>query len=199
MAVTPVVFCAVIDVITDMAYVPLADMAFRSAWIPAPPPESEPAMVRTCLSMIRGKERKNGRLGDVSRASTLAWGRGVVKFLTVLILGLGACSAEYQEVTIVVDEFRLSPARVDVQAGQPVHLVVRNQGRETHRFQSPLLAEHRVEVVPDAGPQVDALEQGVPLAPGQHLELMLTLPAGVYHYRCPIKGHHGMQGMIVVS
>ena len=123
----------------------------------------------------------------------------MVKFLTVFVLGLGACSSEYQEVRIVVDDFRFSPARVDVRAGQSVHLVVRNQGRETHRFHSPLLAYPRVDVVSDTGRQTDAFEQGVPLAPGQRLELMLTLPPGVYHFRCPIKGHRGMRGMIVVQ
>jgi len=149
--------------------------------------------------MVRERERENGSRIVVSRASTLAWGLGAVKWLTVLTLGLGACSAEYQEVTIVVDEFRLSPAQVDVPAGQSVLLVVRNQGRETHRFQSTLLAQYRVEVMPDAGEPAGSLEQGVPLVPGQRLELMLTLPPGVYHFRCPIKGHRGMQGMIVVQ
>lgn len=115
------------------------------------------------------------------------------------MLGLGACSSEYQDVTIVIDDFRISPARIDVQAGQPVLLVVRNQGRETHRFQSTLLAQYRVEVMPDAGEPAGSLEQGVPLVPGQRLELMLTLPPGIYHFRCPIKGHRGMQGMIVVQ
>lgn len=119
--------------------------------------------------------------------------------IPVLLLGLAACSSEYQEVTIVVDEFRLSPARVDVQAGQPVHLVVRNQGRETHRFQSTVFTHPGVSVVSDAGEPAGSPKQGVPLAPGQRLELTLTLPPGVYHYRCPIKGHRGMQGMIVVS
>lgn len=148
---------------------------------------------------MRGKERKNGVLGVASRTLTLAWGRGVVKFLSVLVLSLGACSSEYQDVTIVIDDFRFSPARVDVQAGQAVHLVVRNQGRETHRFQSPLLTQHGVEVVAEAGEPAGSLEQGMPLVPGQRLELDLTLPPGVYHFRCPIKGHRGMQGTIVVS
>ena len=115
------------------------------------------------------------------------------------MLSLGACSSEYQDVTIVVDDFRFSPARVDLRAGQPMHLVVRNQGRETHQFQSILVAQHRVEVVSDSGEQAGSLEQGVPLAPGQRLELVLTLPPGVYHFRCPVKGHRGMQGMIVVQ
>ena len=115
------------------------------------------------------------------------------------MLSVGACASEYQEVKIVVDDFRFSPTRVDVRAGQSVHLVVRNQGRETHRFHSTLFAHPRLEVVSDTGPQAASLEQGVPLAPGQRLELVLTLPPGVYHFRCPIKGHRGMRGMIVVS
>ena len=115
------------------------------------------------------------------------------------MLSVGACASEYQEVKIVVDDFRFSPTRVDVRAGQSVHLVVRNQGRETHRFQSPLFAQPRVEVVSDAGEPASSLDHGFPLAPGQRLELMLTMPPGVYHFRCPIKGHHGMRGMIVVS
>ena len=123
----------------------------------------------------------------------------MVKFLPIFLLSLGACASEYQEVKIVVDDFRFSPTRVDVRAGQSVHLVVRNQGRETHRFHSTLLAHPRVDVVSDTGPQAASLEQGVPLAPGQRLELVLTLPPGVYHFRCPIKGHRGMRGMIVVS
>ena len=124
---------------------------------------------------------------------------GVVKFLPIFLLSLGACASEYQEVKIVVDDFRFSPTRVDVRAGQSVHLVVRNQGRETHRFQSPLFAQPRVEVVADSGWQINSLENGVPLASGQRLELVMTLPPGIYHFRCPIKGHRGMQGMIVVS
>ncbi|MCY3727953.1 MAG: cupredoxin domain-containing protein [Nitrospira sp.] len=149
--------------------------------------------------MVRERERENGSRLVVSRASTLARGLGVVKCLTVLLLGLAACASEYQDVTIVIDDFRFSPARVDVQARQPLRLVVRNQGRETHRFQSGLFASPGVEVVWDSGKPAGSFEQGVSLAPGQRLELDLTLPPGVYHFRCPIKGHRGMQGMIVVQ
>ena len=49
----------------------------------------------------------------------------------------------------------------------------------------------------EAGSQAGSIEQGMPLAPGQRLELDLTLPPGVYHFRCPIKGHRGMHGTIV--
>ena len=46
-AVTPTVFCAVIAVIAVMPCTPQAANALRSAWMPAPPPESEPAIERT--------------------------------------------------------------------------------------------------------------------------------------------------------
>jgi hypothetical protein len=44
-AVTPVVFWAVKATIADIPCAPAAANAFRSAWIPAPPPLSEPAIV----------------------------------------------------------------------------------------------------------------------------------------------------------
>ena len=44
---TPQVFCAVIAVMAHSANSPCAAMVLMSAWMPAPPLESEPAMVRT--------------------------------------------------------------------------------------------------------------------------------------------------------
>ena len=49
MSVTPVVFWAVRAVTAVMAYTPLADMVLISAWIPAPPLESLPAMDNAVL------------------------------------------------------------------------------------------------------------------------------------------------------
>jgi hypothetical protein len=46
-AVTPTVFWAVRAVIAVMPWTPQRANAFRSAWIPAPPPESEPAIDST--------------------------------------------------------------------------------------------------------------------------------------------------------
>ena len=45
-AVTPSVFCAVSATIALVPKQPAAANAFKSAWIPAPPPESEPAIVK---------------------------------------------------------------------------------------------------------------------------------------------------------
>src|SRR5438046_7615814 len=45
MPLTPLVFCAVRAVMAEAPYTPSAANVFRSAWMPAPPEESEPAMV----------------------------------------------------------------------------------------------------------------------------------------------------------
>ncbi len=52
--VTATVFCAVRAVIAVMPWTPQRANAFRSAWIPAPPPESEPAIERTAGSGFAG-------------------------------------------------------------------------------------------------------------------------------------------------
>ena len=46
-ALTPTVFCAVIAVIAVIPCTPQRAKALRSAWMPAPPPESEPAIEST--------------------------------------------------------------------------------------------------------------------------------------------------------
>ena len=44
-SLTPSVFCAVTAVIALVPCTPQRANAFRSAWMPAPPPESDPAIV----------------------------------------------------------------------------------------------------------------------------------------------------------
>ena len=57
MAVTPMVFCAVIAVIAVMPWTPHAANALRSAWMPAPAPESDPAIDSTLGSTITSVPR----------------------------------------------------------------------------------------------------------------------------------------------
>jgi hypothetical protein len=47
------VFCAVTAVTTEAPYTPSAEKVFRSAWMPAPPPESEPAIVTAIALILR--------------------------------------------------------------------------------------------------------------------------------------------------
>ena len=65
-ASTPTVFCAVIAVIAVIPWTPQRANAFRSAWMPAPPPESEPAIDRQVG--VRG--RLAHALSVVGRASS---------------------------------------------------------------------------------------------------------------------------------
>ena len=61
---TPIVFCAVIAVIAVIPCTPQRANAFRSAWIPAPPPESEPAIESTAgtRGIVLRVRRPGGRL-----------------------------------------------------------------------------------------------------------------------------------------
>ena len=54
-ASTPSVFCAVIAVIAVIAWPPSMVTVLMSAWMPAPPPLSEPAMIR-----MRGGDHRSG-------------------------------------------------------------------------------------------------------------------------------------------
>src|SRR3954447_11273564 len=53
MPLTPFVFCAVKAVMTEAPYTPNAANVLRSAWMPAPPEESEPAMVSAIGVVIK--------------------------------------------------------------------------------------------------------------------------------------------------
>ena len=44
--------------ITDAPYTPSAENVFKSAWIPAPPPESEPAIVTAIAVMLDSYTRQ---------------------------------------------------------------------------------------------------------------------------------------------
>ena len=62
---TPTVFCAVSAVIAVVPWTPQRANAFRSAWIPAPPPESEPAIARQART--RGSAHPSRLFGRARR------------------------------------------------------------------------------------------------------------------------------------
>jgi uncharacterized cupredoxin-like copper-binding protein len=66
-------------------------------------------------------------------------------------------------------------------------------------FHSPELLDPEAAIIwhqPRAIPQeVHALV----LEPGQSIELYISLSPGLYPFRCWIKGHVGMEGMILVK
>jgi hypothetical protein len=57
---TPSVFWAVMAVIALVPWHPSAANVFRSAWIPAPPPESDPAIVSATGSLIGVPSARRG-------------------------------------------------------------------------------------------------------------------------------------------
>ena len=78
---TATVFCAVIAVIAVVPCTPQRAKAFRSAWIPAPPPESEPAIVRQtgCGGRARARRRRIGGRGQaIARKATAETAVGVL-------------------------------------------------------------------------------------------------------------------------
>src|SRR4051794_2966548 len=73
MPVTPIVLCAVNAVIAVIPCTPQRAKAFRSAWIPAPPPESEPAIERTAGgAMTRDQVRRSDPGGPAVEVRTAA-------------------------------------------------------------------------------------------------------------------------------
>ena len=110
-----------------------------------------------------------------------------------------SCDTELSVVTITAEEFRFTPNQLKLPARQKVRLIVRNQGREGHVFQSSILALKNVRV---DGKSLGRLEEGndrIQINPGERIELQLVLPEGLYPFRCRIKGHKGMEGTLVVG
>ena len=52
MEITRSVFSATTETITLIPYTPWAAKVFKSAWMPAPPLQSEPAMVNACFMVL---------------------------------------------------------------------------------------------------------------------------------------------------
>ncbi|WP_447964999.1 cupredoxin domain-containing protein [Nitrospira sp. Ecomares 2.1] len=102
-------------------------------------------------------------------------------------------------IMLTAEEFRFSPTRIEWESDQPLRLLIRNQGRERHVFHSQELFG------PDANilwhqPRIALQEtNAVVLEPGQSIELFFTASAGLYPFRCWIKGHTGMEGTILIK
>lgn len=112
---------------------------------------------------------------------------------------LSSCDTGFSSATITAEEFRFSPNLVKLPALQKVRLIVRNQGRERHVFQSPIFTGKNVlfdrKSLPDQWQEAD----GIQIPPGKWIELSLVLPEGLYPFRCQIRGHKGMKGTLVVE
>ena len=121
--------------------------------------------------------------------------------LSACLTGLSmlSCDAGFYSATITAEEFRFTPNLVKFPAGKEVRLVIRNQGRERHVFQSPILAFKNVRVDGHSRASGGKGGEEIQLKPGERNELWLVLPEGYYPFQCRIKGHKGMEGALVVG
>ncbi len=139
-----------------------------------------------------GEGYGSGVIGRMNVPRRLLW------ILAALSL-LHACGGDASTVVITAEEFRFSPARVEWTFDRSLHLIIRNQGRERHVFQSPGLFGAEGHVIwhqPKVTPQE---AHSIVLDPGKSIELHFTLSPGLYPFRCWVKGHTGMEGVIMVK
>lgn len=115
------------------------------------------------------------------------------------VMTFSSCDTDFSSVTITAEEFRFTPNLVRLPPRQIVQLIVRNQGREPHVFQSPILALRDVRF--SGQPWGDHVKgkDGIVIHPGKRIELLVALSEGMYPFRCRIKGHKGMEGTLVVQ
>ena len=123
---------------------------------------------------------------------------GLVVLGLVWGLGLSSCDGSDTTINITAEEFRFSPNTFDLPPDQLVRIIVRNQGREQHVFQSPILAQKTVGVLEPSSDGRKPKGEAIPIDPGEQVELFLKLSPGLYRFWCRIRGHAGMEGTLIV-
>ena len=116
-----------------------------------------------------------------------------------LIFSLSCDDLANHSVVISAREFRFDPNFIEWPSMGPVHVVLKNDGRDRHVFQSPSL--FREGTFDGSHDHILSMkkEKAVFLEPGKTVEFSVQLPPGIYPFRCWIKGHTGMEGTIRVS
>jgi plastocyanin len=109
----------------------------------------------------------------------------------VLLIAV-SCGQSEQTARIIAQDFRFDPMEIRLSSGQPIRLIVVNEGREAHEFKSPLLA-HQV------GANGRGLSDSLRVLPNQRAETVIRTIPGTYVFYCAIRGHAGMSGTIIVE
>ena len=118
----------------------------------------------------------------------------------------GRASPGVQEVVVRASEFAFEPAEITVKAGQPVRIILQNDGTLLHDFSSADAqvalatstgAEHTEH---EAGPSSTTLHVAAEAGRQGTLEFTPTA-AGTFAFFCSVEGHlaAGMLGKLVVS
>ena len=126
------------------------------------------------------------------------------------MLGLAACgpgAAPKQNISLQVQDFEFTPKTLQVKAGQPVVLSVKNTGTVAHDWsimEIPTVGEAHSSADPK-GHTMEGMaepELHVAIAPGSTGKLEFTPEkAGTYEFFCTVAGHRdlGMVGQLVVQ
>jgi len=138
-----------------------------------------------------------------SRLLTLAF---VLTFTLAACSGAAASSTtstDPKTVTLTMNEFQFQPAEITVNVGQPVKLVLKNNGTVLHDFVSTdamveVMAEHGA--MHDMGGMETAMHAAIEAGQQSTLEFKAT-QAGTYTFYCTIAGHKeaGMTGKLIVK
>ncbi|MBI5563786.1 MAG: cupredoxin domain-containing protein [Chloroflexi bacterium] len=127
----------------------------------------------------------------------------VLTFTLVACGGAAPSSTEPKTITLALNEFQFQPAEITVNVGQPVKLVLKNNGTVLHDFVS---TDAMVEVMEEHGATHDmagmptAMHAAVEAGQQSTLEFKAT-QAGTYTFYCTIAGHKeaGMTGKLIVK
>ena len=138
--------------------------------------------------------------------------RTTVRLLTlalILTFALAACggaassSTAPKTVMLTLNEFQFQPAEITANVGQPIKLVLKNNGTVLHDFVS---TDAMVEVMEEHGAEHDMagmetnMHAAVEAGQQSTLEFKATQP-GTYTFYCTIAGHKeaGMVGKLIVK
>lgn len=109
-----------------------------------------------------------------------------------------------ETITVTFDEYSYEPEDIQLQAGQPYKLELKNRGKKKHYFTAPefyrAIATRKVQSNKDGeikAPYFTALE----LMVGGQLDLyFVPVTVGEYHVFCTIDDHReeGMEGKLVI-
>ena len=117
-----------------------------------------------------------------------------------LIPFLAACDWRIREIRIAAQDHRFVPARIQAQARESIHLVIVNEGRETHEFSSELLTDPHVHVrSEDVTPKDYSPSHSFKILPGRTVKITFRAPRGNYLFRCKIPGHRNMTATLIVE
>ena len=110
--------------------------------------------------------------------------------LVIALVAIGACQASPPGApTVVFEEVRFVPNRLDAMVGEPLRVTLINKGRERHDLSFPAL--HM--------PGLQGLE--AILEPGETRTITLTFDRpGTHTFQCSVPGHaiSGMTGAVFV-